>query len=218
MIFVAFSDMFLIAQGKQSVIHDLDPRTKLCFLGTIILLSIAFSAPYFLIGIFFGLIILVIGSRLFLEWLKMLKGISYFVIFIFLGNTLIYGYVESPKPLNLLDLQSWVGIASLGIDHGFTFAMRLLIFSGLMILFVLTTDLEDLGVALRKLGLPYELVFGVVASARFIPVLINDTETIMKARMVKGVEFQHGNFIKKIRRYAGLLVPLVIVAVRRSYR
>ncbi len=82
----------------------------------------------------------------------------------------------------------------------------------------MTTDLEDLGVAFRKIGFPYELIFGIVASARFIPVLIDDAETIIKANMVKGIEFQRCSFLTKIRRYAGLLIPLVIVALKRSFR
>ena len=88
----------------------------------------------------------------------------------------------------------------------------------MVILFILTTDLEDFGASLRKMRLPYELVFIIVATARFIPVLIDDTETIMKSRMVKGIEFQRGGLLTKIRRYAGLLVPLVIVSLRRSSR
>ena len=215
---LAFSDMILLAQEKQSFLHDLDPRTKLGLVLTVMVLSMLFLRFFLLLGMFIGLIVLVLAAKIFREWLKTLKGIFYLVFLIFVANTLVYGYSKAPKPLDLWDLQSWRGIFSLGMKYGGLLALRLVIFSGVIIFFVLTTDLEDLGVALRKMRFPYELVFVIVATARFIPVLIDDIETIIKARMVKGVEFQRGSFFTKIRRYAGLLVPLVIVSLRRSYR
>ncbi len=215
---LAFTDIILIAQDRRSFIHGLDPRTKLCLMLTVIILSIIFIHFSFLVGVFLGLIILAIVAKILQEWTNILRSVFYFVIFIFFANTIIYGYSLSPKPLDILDLQSWVEIFSFGIEYGVLLVLKLLIFTGMVILFILTTDLEDLGIAFRKMGFPYELIFGIVASARFIPVLIDDAETIIKANMVKGVEFQRCNFLTKIKRYAGLLIPLVIVALKRSYR
>ncbi|MFQ6124836.1 MAG: energy-coupling factor transporter transmembrane component T family protein [Candidatus Heimdallarchaeota archaeon] len=215
---MAFSDIILLAQDKRSFFHGLDPRTKLCLMVMAIILSLLFVRFSLLLGVFLGLIFLAMGARILQEWTSIMRSVFYFVIFIFFANTVIYGYSLSPKPLNIWDPLSWGEIFLYGIEYGTLLAFKLLIFTGIVIFFILTTDLEDLGIALRKIGFPYELIFGIVASARFIPVLIDDAETIIKANMVKGVEFQHCRFFTKIKRYAGLLIPLVIVALKRSYR
>lgn len=218
MISLDFSDIILIAQEKQSFIHGLDPRTKICLVLAVVTLSMAFFQLFFFLGVIFLIIFLVLSAKVLREWLKALKIILYLIIFIFFVNLIIYGYINAPKPLSLLDLNSWARIFSIGVKYGVLFALRMLIFSGISILFIFTTDLEDFGVALRKMRIPYEFAFIVVATARFIPVLIADIETIMKAKMVKGIEFQRGSLITKIRRYTGLMVPLVIVSLRRSNR
>ncbi len=215
---MAFSDMILIAQEKQSFLHGLDPRTKLCLVMTVMILPIVLFNLFLLLILFLIILCLVLFAKVFHIWLNTMKGIFFLAALVFLLNTLIYGYIEAPKPIKWLNLDSWITIFNLGLERGILLSLRLLSFSGIVILFVLTTDLEEFGITLRKMKFPYEFVFIIVAIARFIPVLIDDTETIMKARMVKGIEFQRGGLLTKIRRYARLLVPLVIVSLRRSSR
>jgi energy-coupling factor transport system permease protein len=208
----------MIAQGKQSFLHNLDPRTKICFVISMMSIAMLFFRLDILLYLLITLLIIVFVAQIFKTWLNTLKGIFYFIILIFIVNTLVYGYSKSPKPLNLLELESWTEIFLHGSKYGGLLALRLVIFSGVTILFILTTDLEDLGIALRKMKFPYELVFILVATVRFVPVLIDDIETIIKAHMVKGIEFQRVGFLTKIKLYAGLLIPLIIVSLRRSYR
>ena len=44
---------------------------------------------------------------------------------------------------------------------------------------------------------------------RFIPILIEETDKIMKAQMARGADFEHGNIIKRAKSMVPLLVPLL---------
>ena len=51
---------------------------------------------------------------------------------------------------------------------------------------------------------------------RFIPILVEETDKIMKAQMARGADFETGNLIQKAKSMVPLLVPLFISAFRRA--
>lgn len=51
---------------------------------------------------------------------------------------------------------------------------------------------------------------------RFIPILIEETDKIMKAQIARGADFESGNMIKKIKNMVPLLIPLFVSAFRRA--
>lgn len=51
---------------------------------------------------------------------------------------------------------------------------------------------------------------------RFIPILVEETDKIMKAQMARGADFETGNLIQKAKAMVPLLVPLFISAFRRA--
>jgi energy-coupling factor transport system permease protein len=70
---------------------------------------------------------------------------------------------------------------------------------------------------LRRLGLPVE-EFGLMTlvALRFIPVLVQETEQLIKAQMSRGADFTTGSLAQRARRLGTLLVPLVQGALRRA--
>ena len=51
---------------------------------------------------------------------------------------------------------------------------------------------------------------------RFIPILLEETDKIMKAQIARGADFENGNLIQKVKNMVPLLVPLFISAFRRA--
>ena len=51
---------------------------------------------------------------------------------------------------------------------------------------------------------------------RFIPILMEETDRIMKAQKARGADFETGNLIQKAKAMVPLLVPLFISAFRRA--
>ena len=51
---------------------------------------------------------------------------------------------------------------------------------------------------------------------RFIPILMEETDKIMKAQMARGADFESGNMFKRVKSLVPLLVPLFVSAFRRA--
>jgi energy-coupling factor transport system permease protein len=73
-----------------------------------------------------------------------------------------------------------------------------------------------LGLALEQTGMPYEFCFAFTTAVRFVPVLAEEAQTIMDAQKARGLELERGNFLKRIRNYIPILIPLIVSAIRRS--
>jgi energy-coupling factor transport system permease protein len=81
----------------------------------------------------------------------------------------------------------------------------------------LTGALESLLAPFKKLGMPvHEIAMMMTIALRFIPVLLEETDKIMKAQTARGADFDTGGLIKKARSLIPLLVPLFVSAFRRA--
>ena len=81
----------------------------------------------------------------------------------------------------------------------------------------LTDGLEKLMRPLNKIKVPvHEIAMMMSIALRFIPILMEETDKIMKAQIARGADFESGNLIKKAKNLIPLLVPLFISAFRRA--
>jgi ABC-type cobalt transport system, permease component cbiQ and related transporters len=70
---------------------------------------------------------------------------------------------------------------------------------------------------LKVIKIPvHEISMMMSIALRFIPILIEETDKIMKAQMARGADFESGNIIQKAKAMVPLLVPLFISAMRRA--
>jgi energy-coupling factor transport system permease protein len=95
-------------------------------------------------------------------------------------------------------------------------SLRFVILMTAFSLFFLTTSPDDLGLALEQSHIPYEFSFAFTTAVRFVPVLATEAQTIMDAQKARGLELEKGGFIRRIRNYIPILVPLIVGAIRRS--
>ena len=51
---------------------------------------------------------------------------------------------------------------------------------------------------------------------RFIPILMEETDKIMKAQIARGADFESGGVVQRVKSMIPLLVPLFISAFRRA--
>jgi energy-coupling factor transport system permease protein len=81
----------------------------------------------------------------------------------------------------------------------------------------LTDGLEKSLGFLKKVKVPvHEISMMMSIALRFIPILVEETDKIMKAQMARGADFESGNLIQKAKSMIPLLVPLFISAFRRA--
>ena len=81
----------------------------------------------------------------------------------------------------------------------------------------LTDGLEKMLRPLKVIKVPvHEVAMMMSIALRFIPILLEETDKIMKAQIARGADFESGNLMKRAKALVPLLVPLFISAFRRA--
>ncbi|MBQ7658475.1 MAG: energy-coupling factor transporter transmembrane protein EcfT [Butyrivibrio sp.] len=202
----------------ESVIHALDPRVKI--VGTF-----SFIISLFLVKNFIGYVIaglfLVICIKLSNVPPKFIfRGMK--AIFFLLMITMVFNLFLTPgEPL----VSFWkIQITGEGLKLAIMMGVRLVFLitgSSLMTLTTtpnnLTDGLEDLLKPLKKVRVPvHEISMMMSIALRFIPILMEETDKIMKAQMARGADFESGSIMNRAKSLVPLLVPLFISAFRRA--
>ena len=202
----------------NTVVHRLDPRTKLLFLiGYVTALFLAKSwGSYGLVLL--SLISMSAAARIRAKTL--LSGLKP-LIFIILFTGLINLFYGAGEPL----VQLWVfKITRGGIQNAVFMALRimLLVCGSFLLTYTtsplsLTDALELLLGPLKKLKAPvHELSMMMSIALRFIPTLIEETDKIMSAQKARGASFDTGKLTDRAKALLPLLVPLFVSAFRRA--
>ena len=81
----------------------------------------------------------------------------------------------------------------------------------------LTDGLEKGLGFLKHIKVPvHEIAMMMSIALRFIPILIEETDKIMKAQQARGADFESGNIIRRAKAMIPILVPLFVSAFRRA--
>ncbi|MCH5268607.1 MAG: energy-coupling factor transporter transmembrane protein EcfT [Lachnospiraceae bacterium] len=81
----------------------------------------------------------------------------------------------------------------------------------------LTDGIEKLLRPLNHIRVPVgDLAMTMSIALRFIPILIEELDKIMKAQLARGADLESGNLIQRLKNMVPLLVPLFSSAIRRA--
>ena len=199
----------------DSVIHKLDPRVKL------------FATLIFIISLFsfknvWGFLVATIFMFGFIELSKvpigyMVKGLKAIVILMII-TALFNLFLTSGKEL----VSFWIfTITYEGLRNAILMAIRLtylILGTSVMTLTTtpneLTDGLEKALAPMNKIHVPVHEI--AMIALRFIPILVEETDKIMRAQMARGADFETGGVIQRAKNMIPLLVPLFVSAFRRA--
>jgi len=205
----------------NTLIHTLDPRTKI--VATALLITLLLFIKSYLAYVLFLILIIAIliiatippgyafcGLK---PMLPILLLMWIFQLFLYStpGATVIFSW--------------WIFSATdAGLHMGNLISMRVLFLFTVTTILTLTTSivsltdgLESLLNPLKKIGLPtQELVMTMIIALRFVLILAEELDKIIKAQMARGVAFDRGNFIQKTRNLFPVFLPLFINAFKRA--
>ncbi len=202
----------------DSLLHRLDPRTKIvCTLLYVISLFLFSNLTGYLIATVFLCMMIWLSKVPVFFIFKGIRAILFLLIITVVFNLFL---VPGEPVVTIWKLT----ITDKGIRTAVFTAFRLvyLIFgSSLMTLTTtpnqLTDGLERLMNPLRIVKVPvHELAMMMSIALRFIPILLEETDKIMKAQIARGADFESGNLVKKAKSLVPLLVPLFVSAFRRA--
>jgi energy-coupling factor transport system permease protein len=188
----------------SSPIHRIDPRAKFIYVLTLFVVAVFFNQLIPLLILFFSQIPLILIAKVKKEWLRLIKGSSLFATIIFI--------------MNVISLYFYSGYSSFAsiIEQASAMTVRFIVLVESFSIFFLTTSPDMLGLSLEQMGIPYEFCFAFTTAIRFVPVLAEEAQTIIDAQRARGLDIESGNFMKRIRNYIPILIPLIVNAIRRS--
>lgn len=202
----------------DSIIHKLDPRVKLfATLIFIISLFVCRNVWGFLAAtiFMFGFIYL---SKVPLGY--MVKGLKAIVVLMLI--TAVFNlFLTSGKEL----VSFWVfTITYEGLRNAILMTVRLIyLILGTSVMTLTTTPnqltdgLEKSLHPLNRIHVPvHEIAMMMSIALRFIPILVEETDKIMRAQMARGADFESGGLIQRAKNMIPLLVPLFVSAFRRA--
>ena len=212
----------------NTVVHRLDPRSKILMM-ILLLVSIFFrmstwSTALILTGFQF---LILVGIMLLarVSFKSLFKSLSMMWILI-LFLMIIYIFIPNPA-YNSTHIAFHIGSYAVNYDafvQAGYIIFRLVMMIMITMILTSTTKPMDLTYALEWYMTPLKLVkfpSHIVAmtlsiALRFIPTLLDETQRIMKAQASRGVDFNHGGLIRRVRALISLVIPLFVSAISRS--
>ena len=204
--------------AADSIIHKLDPRVKLA--GTMLYIISLFTADgpiCYLLAVFALAAVIHLST---VPFKFMARGLKSIVIILLITVSFNLFLTPGTKLVSF-----WIfTITYEGLKNAVVMMVRLIFLIIGTSLMTLTTTPNELTDGLEKALSPlkyikvpvHEIAMMMSIALRFIPILIEETDKIMKAQMARGADFEHGNLIQKAKNMVPLLVPLFVSAFRRA--
>lgn len=203
----------------ESVIHRLDPRVKI--VSTLLYLISLFlfrSITGYLITTLFLVSVIKLSKVPFGYIVKGLRAVIMLLMITVIFNLFL------TRDGDVL-FHKWIfTITEGGLVTAVYMAIRLIYLIIGSSLMTFTTTPNELTDAIEKLLSPlnrvhvpvHEVAMMMSIALRFIPILLEETDKIMKAQIARGADLESGNMIQKAKAMIPILVPLFVSAFRRA--
>lgn len=203
----------------DSVIHRLDPRTKLIASVWFIVLIFTASA-WWTYGLLMALVLVpALLSEIPLRYyLNSLKPLTLLILI-----TVVFQLIFSQGGTIIFEL-GWINISLEGIINAVKIIIRFVLIVFMSTILTLTTTpleiadgIESLLNPLKRFKVPVQEIALILSIAlRFVPTLMQETEKIMNAQRARGVDFSSGSLIERMKKVVPLLIPLFISSIDRA--
>ena len=203
----------------NSVIHRLDPRTKIFMMILYIAMTFLVKQIWFMTIPLIYLVLELILSGISLRYIvSSLKPIRFLLIFMFILN-LFFTMGEQVW----IDLGFWKLTGEAVLQSCFLSIRIILLVAGASMLtlttspIALTDGLEKLLMPLKVFRFPaHELAMMMTIALRFVPTLMDESDKIRNAQMSRGADFESGNVFKRVKSMIPILIPLFVSSFRKA--
>lgn len=203
----------------DSILHKLDPRVKL--FGTLVFLVTLFMSnnvvSYVLAALFVAVVIKL--SNVPLKFI--FRGLKSIVFILLFSVAFTLFFMDGERILFEFGI---IRISVEGLIKSLEIMVRLILMIIGTSIITLTTTPNDIADGLEKafgflkvIKVPvHEIAMMVSIAFRFIPILLEETDKIIKAQSARGANFDEGGFIQKAKGMVPIIVPLLVSSIRRA--
>ncbi len=207
---------------RHSIIHDLNPLTKLVWSVVILFLSLILDSPWYLAAIIISVVIVGFIGRVGRETLLYIGALLALsaVIFIFQiwfrpGGRVYFSIFPPGLPI----VGGWLPVTEGGVLFGIAMSLRVMCLVSPFSVILSTTQPRDIIMSLvEKLHVPYDYAFLFTTTLRFMPVITAEVNTISQAQRSRAYPVEGWNPIRKIQTLIPLSLPIVFIAIEKADR
>lgn len=205
----------------DSIIHSLDPRTKLTGIFLYII-AVFFANNFTMFAVLYAFSILIIAaSRV---PLKMVLASIKFIVILSIITGILNAFFFDGETILWASTGGFLQITAEGLYKAGIIILRLIALVGFASILTLTTSpisltdgLEKMLNPLKRVHCPvHEFAMMMSISLRFIPILMDETDKIIKAQTARGADFRSGSLSDRLRCIIAMVIPLFISALKRA--
>ena len=206
----------------DSLLHQLDVRTKLFCFVAVIVLAFGFQHPLINGAILLGLFILAWSMRLPLQGIGRMLGLLAPVFAVMFAVTAFtftperFTTAAAQRVLFFLFPGDSAPLTVGGILVGLTLVCRMGIFVLASSLFAQTTPVDDFLRLGRRLKISQKFAFIITMAVRFVPTMEGKAAQVLDAQRARGLDISEGGFFGRMRAYLTLMIPMVVDSIRMS--
>lgn len=194
----------LLYEESTSPLHSLDPRSKLLYAVLTIVGAMAINSTIVLLLILMvNLILLALHRNLIIKFVLLLRGLAIFIVMIVAFNILV---TLAFTKISIADA-IWLQVKSV---------VRVVCVAIAILILLTTSTPWQIIQAFTKMGVPYTYVYPFIIALRFIPIVFTEMKNIYDAQRARGLEFEKGRLLERIRRAAAIIIPTIVCSVIRA--
>ena len=196
----------------------MNPLSKLVWGVGILVLSLIFNHPLYILLLLAAVLSLVLVARVWREWSSAMRLALWLGISIIVINALVsyhgsHVLFEAPFTLPVIGTPK---ITVEAIAFGAVMALRLFVIISTFVLINLTVHPDEIMAILLKLKFPYKSVLVTSLATRFMPCLIEDVARIGDAYRARGLELDTGSWLVRIKNRAQIILPLLANSLEKA--
>ena len=214
----------------DSIFTRLDFRSKLVVMLTLTILAFLWESP-----IAGGVLMLSVIASCVLAGVRLnylgtiLKVMIPFYIFLILSMgffnieqvKLLTNKSELTPLLSLPQTLWFLGGAKMSLEgtlYGLNIVFKTLTMILVIPLAIFTTDVNQMTVGMVRAKIPYKIVFIFSSTLRFVPLLLEEVQSIIESQRLRGLNFEKMGLLKRARVYAKVAVPLILNSLSKSQK
>ncbi|QEK11387.1 energy-coupling factor transporter transmembrane protein EcfT [Crassaminicella thermophila] len=209
--------MMLVYREKDNLIYKLHPITMISFIFVVFILSLVFSHPVYLLGLFFAVAGVIITSGNFSEWKIYLKFTVVMIIVILIVNAIFVHagstvLISGPRLPVLGKVQITMEALAFGIGMG----IRLLVITSIFCLYTYAVHPDKVMKIFSRWGNKSILI--ITLATRLFPLMVRDYQRITEVQRCRGVKFDTGKWWNRAKNLLPVISVLLLSCLERSFQ
>lgn len=200
---------------QNSRVHRLNPLTKILWALFILAAALLFSDYRYLLALLASVLVVAAAARVIRHLMAVITGLLVFALILFTIQALFY---DLGQPVfYLVPAGERLPVTDQGLLSGLAMAARMMTLVLSFLVFMATTRTQDIVLVLvEKMKIPYDYAFMFITALRFIPTFLGEVRQVSQAQQARGHAVEGINPFKKIRAYAPVTVPLVLISLNKA--